>query len=675
MNFFEHQALAKKRTKRLLIYFVLAVFAIILSLHVVVCTFWYFLEPQVENAVNRYSTSRQQAAMHNPPRRDPFRVSEVYFRPAFFAWVACISTAVILLLSWARMLQLGSGGEVVAEMLGGRRIDPWTKDIDERRLLNVVEEMALASGIPVPPVYVMDQEKSINAFAAGLTIENAVVGISRGALTHLSRDELQGVVGHEFSHILSGDMRLNIRLMGIIYGIVFIAQLGVMSFYLARILALSGGGSSRDNKGGAVPIALLALGSGISLWLIGSLGQLFASMIQSAVSRQREYLADASAVQFTRNPSGIADALKKIGGFQPGSSIERPQAKEASHFFFSSIAKFGDALATHPPLPERIQRIEPGWDGKYPDTEHYIAAAAESKGGRSGKKGKKQSVADVLTNPTGVLTEPTNAISQLGQPTLEKLLVAGTLLNNTPKSAREAVRDPYAARAIVYAMLLSDKDDVCKKQLAVLAKQAEKPVYQETGKLLSELQSLDKGARLPLVELAIPALKRMTQSQFDNFRAIVNYLIEADGRVDLSEYAIRAMLLRTLDVYFSKAKHRPSNLYALKVVHKDLSVLLTILARFGSKEEDAIESAFDAGLQKLGISIPFADGMKGNVMEEFDAALQNLARLEPSLKQKVLEAAVATAAADNVILPIEASIIQAIAAAIGLPIPQFDVEK
>jgi Zn-dependent protease with chaperone function len=209
--------------------------------------------------------------------------------------------------------------------------------------------MALAAGVPMPQVYVLDQDAGINAFAAGHSPEDAAIGITRGGMTLLTRDELQGVIGHEFSHLLNGDMRLNIRIMGVLFGIVCLTVIG-------RVLLYARGG----NRGRA-PMLLL----GVALLVIGALGVLFGRLIQAALSRQREMLADASAVQFTRNPAGLAGALRKIG--RVGARIDSPHAGEVSHMFFENgLGKpvFG-WLATHPPLAERIRALDPGWDGSF----------------------------------------------------------------------------------------------------------------------------------------------------------------------------------------------------------------------------------------------------------------------------------------------------------------------
>ncbi|MFW6067881.1 MAG: M48 family metallopeptidase, partial [Myxococcota bacterium] len=328
MDFFEQQEVARRSTGRLVTLFVLAVVGLIATTYVVVAFFLGFLRAE-----------------------DGFSAAELWNWRLLVGVgggiLAVVGGAILL-----RMTQLRAGGHVVAEMLGGRRVEPNTTDPDERRLLNVVEEMAIASGTPAPPVYMMDQEPGINAFAAGHTVDDAVIGMTRGAVQQLSRDELQGVVAHEFSHILNGDMRLNIRLMGVLYGILVI---GFVGWLVLRSTFFSGARARRSRDGGGGVIAIMALG--ISLVVIGWIGSFFGKLIKAAVSRQREYLADASAVQFTRNPAGIGGALRKIAGYEHGSVMENAQAAEVGHMLFGE--GFRGLYATHPPIDDRIRRIDP----------------------------------------------------------------------------------------------------------------------------------------------------------------------------------------------------------------------------------------------------------------------------------------------------------------------------
>lgn len=341
MDFFAHQERARRKTGWLVAYFVLAVLGIIVTIYGVFA------------AVILYGESRG-GSLAGPSG---------FWNPELFSLVAVGTLVIIGLGSMYKIALLSRGGEAVATALGGRPVLPSTRALPEKILLNVVEEMALAAGTPVPPVYLLDHEAAINAFAAGTTPQNAVIGVTRGAIENLKRDELQGVIAHEFSHILNGDMRLNLRLMGILHGILVIALIG---YFLMRTGSRRVYLSSSSGKKGGNPLPLI----GLCLYIIGYIGVFFGHLIKSAVSRQREFLADSSAVQFTRYPDGIAGALKKIGGLDSGSRLQAARAEEASHMYFGNglSASFLNLLATHPPLSERIRRIQPDFNGVFAPT-------------------------------------------------------------------------------------------------------------------------------------------------------------------------------------------------------------------------------------------------------------------------------------------------------------------
>ncbi|MBK1859645.1 M48 family metallopeptidase, partial [Cerasicoccus arenae] len=337
MDFFAAQDDAHSRTKLLIVYFVLAVISIIASLYLL-CMVFYSYSSTPENQPTRW-------VLWNLPT------------------LAGVSGFVVLLVggaSLSKIAQLKGGGGVVAKSVGGRKVDPGTRDPDERKLMNVVEEMAIASGTAVPEVYLLDKEDGINGFAAGYTPDDAAIAVTRGCVQRLSRDELQGVIAHEFSHILNGDMRMNIKLMGVLFGILLISIIGE-GIMRAGFWGNVGARRDRDNKGNAIMLF------GIGVMIIGYVGVFFGRLIQSAISREREYLADASAVQFTRNPEGIGGALMRIGG--AGSTVNHHHTSETAHFFFANALKssFGGAFATHPPLDVRIKRVMPNWDGKFLD--------------------------------------------------------------------------------------------------------------------------------------------------------------------------------------------------------------------------------------------------------------------------------------------------------------------
>lgn len=346
MDFFEAQEYARKRTKYLVLLFALAVLAISISIYfVVIGSEFYFFSSK--------ASKEQGFALWQADR-------------LLYAFLGV--GLIVAGCSFSKIAALKSGGGAVARSAGGRPVNSATSDPDERKLLNIVEEMSIASGVPMPEVYVLEEE-GINGFAAGFQPADAAIAITRGCIRSLNRDELQGVVAHEFSHILNGDMRMNIRLCGVLFGILAIAVAGRVVLGFTSDAAFYSSSrrrrSSDNNSGGGIIIAVMLIS--FAIMAIGYIGVVFGRLIQSAISRQREFLADAAAVQFTRNPESIGGALKKIGGSSMRGRIQNPHAEELAHCFFANALKsnFGGAFATHPPLQERIQAIEPNWDGKF----------------------------------------------------------------------------------------------------------------------------------------------------------------------------------------------------------------------------------------------------------------------------------------------------------------------
>ena len=336
MNFFEHQQRARQRTTLAVLLFILATLAIVAATNLVVLGFVAFLST------------------------DPYLPPAGYAgwigaHPRAILWTSLITVGLVAGASLYRMATLSRGGSAVAQSLGGTLIDAGTRDPLRRQLINVVEETAIAAGVPVPQVYVLESEGGINAFAAGFSTSDAAIAVTRGTLEALTRDELQGVIAHEFSHILNGDMRLNMRLIGVSFGILVIALTGRMI-----LRGLSHTRSSSDRGGQAL---LLGLAAGVTLVAVGYIGVLFTRLIKAAVSRHREFLADASAVQFTRNPHGIAGALKKIAVSPLRATLTSAESEEIGHMLIAERRGLFDALfASHPPILDRIRTLEPSFD-------------------------------------------------------------------------------------------------------------------------------------------------------------------------------------------------------------------------------------------------------------------------------------------------------------------------
>src|SRR5271156_563338 len=435
MDFFERQDKARKKTKWLVIYFILAVAAMIFAVYIAAIVIF----SGVQLHQHRFNDEQPQFDLWNAQ---------------LFLGVALGTIAIILIGSSYKTMALAAGGSAVSEMMGARPVSSNTTDPDERKLLNVVEEMASASGVPVPQFYVMDDEDGINAFAAGHKTSDATVTVTRGCMKLLSRDELQGVIGHEFSHILNGDMRLNLRLMGIIFGILCLAIIGRVLLQTAR-----GGGRSRGQN----PLPLL----GIVLLLVGYIGVFFGRLIQAAVSRQREFLADASSVQFTRNPAGITGALKKIGGLgETGSRLSHAHAEELSHMFFGNGVSepFIGLLETHPPLADRIRAFDPNFDGKFPEVRYDENGQPPNEISKPRHFQQMPNLFGTVVGgailASGGMDEPPviksrHVLPNVGNPTPLHLEYAEKLRDSLPDSVKTAAHEPLDATALIYAMLLS----------------------------------------------------------------------------------------------------------------------------------------------------------------------------------------------------------------------------
>lgn len=645
MDFFEHQEVARRKTHVLVLYFALAVAGIVVAVYALIVGILAFAGEEGRAELGR----AEYGALWNP---------------GLFLITAVGTGSVVFLASTFKTLQLSGGGAVVARELGGRQLDVNTTDHHERRLLNLVEEMAIASGVPVPAVYVMDAEDSINAFAAGKTPSDAVIGVTRGCMTLLSRDELQGVIAHEFSHILNGDMRLNIRLMGLLFGILFLALVGEI---ILRSLPRTNVGSNRKEGAG---IALVMFVAGLGLFLIGSVGAFFANLIKASVSRQREFLADASAVQFTRNPDGIAGALKKIGGLSAGSQIANPMAKDASHLFFGNAVS-SQLFATHPPLRERIRRLLPHWDGGIEETAPLAAAP-----GTYAPSGNTVSFHFNVDNENGTLRlRPTEAIESLKTVHPEQVDLGRELHGNLPAHWLAACRSLGQAQGIVYALLLAQDDKLRSQEIDQLRRDTDEATARFAASLCGELASAHSTVKIGLLDLAIPTLRTLGREEYARFRETLHRLVESDGQVDLFEFMLLRLVTRHLDAWFEKRRPEPVRYRKLAPVLKETGILLSTLAAMSHPDDEATaEEAFAAasehlrGIYRMG---PPRFPASACGLDRIGHALDTLSETSPVLKKHLVEACSLSVMADGGVSSREAELIRATADAIGCPIPPF----
>ena len=624
MDFFQQQDKARSKTGQLVFLFIVAVLFVILSVYTAIM------------AVVIYNSSDSGTS---------------FFDPGLFFTIAGVTLAVICIGSIMKITALSKGGGYVAEGLGGELVNPGTTDPDQRKLLNVVEEMAIASGVPVPPVYLLTNEDGINAFAAGFSPNDAVIGVTRGCCQRLNRDELQGVIAHEFSHILNGDMRLNIRLIGFLGGIMVIATIGQTMLRGSHHRSY---GSRKSGKGSG-QIAFLAL----LLLVIGYAGVMIGRLIQSAVSRQREYLADASAVQFTRS-TAIAEALKKIGGLSSGSKINSPAAGEACHMFFGKA--IDSLFATHPPLADRIQRIDPAFAGDF---------ATVSTAGKLAGIGEPQPISSFETGGN-ITMSAEKAMAGIGKITPENVAYSAAILEAIPEPIKKETRDILGASAVSLALLLDRNPAEREKQLDILKKTAPAPLLRQIDIAGRHVQGIPVELRLPVLDIAIPVLRQMSPEQFADFNNHLQALIEADNKITLFEFSLQQVIRHRLETVFDGGARRVEykNITPLT---EDIISLISILARAGNTSGEA-EKAFDAAVSALPIRGKKTAMPPRVTFSNLHSALDRLSKASPGVKKAVFDACCQCVLFDGRVAVPEGELLRAVAYAMDIPVPPFLTE-
>ncbi|EMD77146.1 peptidase, M48 family [Vibrio diabolicus E0666] len=613
MNFFDHQDTARQRTGLLVFLFSLAVVTITGLVSVLSIGIYYGV------------------------------TGEHFDQETALTYVLLCFAGVLLVVAISSMVRLSAltsnGGRGVAESIGGKLISSNTLDAKHRQLLNVVEEMAIASGIPVPPVYVMQEERGINAFAAGMSIDDAVIGVTQGSLDSFTRDELQGVIAHEFSHILNGDMRLNTRLIGVLFGITCIAHFGHLVLDNTHHTSRVSRSSSDSDKGFAV-IMLIA----IICLVLGWIGTLFGSMIKAAISRQREFLADASAVQFTRNDQGIAGALKKIGSHIAGSSLNTKASDEMSHMMFgqSKLSGFSGLFATHPPLEERIRRIEPGWDGSFSQSLHRPTTSFEN-----------DNVSGFSSGTSTQPEKPTTAeLSEVGQ----------QLLNQLPSELVDIAREPYSARFIAFALIFDGSElqrEMIKSHIPNVSQ----------AQLLPWLDyDLPLHLRFPLLELSIPALKSLSEGQKNRLCQVLRELSQTDDHYSLAEWCVINLLEKQLLESYGCTKQFQS----LKQLKESVFWLLRELAWVSHSQPEDAQRAFSSALTCLGFND--AELQPANKNWGLNrAALELLLQLKPKTRRLFVKACRLAIESDGKVTVAEGELYRVIACFLEVPEPPLTV--
>ncbi len=651
MDFFSQQDQARKRTSHLVLLFLVALTVLTVLVNLVVAAALWGID---EHTVGQYQNVT--AAAERGYMADTLGL---FAYISWQQWLA-ISAAVVAVVGGASLfkwLSLKGGGQRVAEMLGGRLAATNTDNFYQRRLLNVVEEMAIAAGMPVPPVYILPDD-SINAFAAGYQPSDAVIGVTRGAIEKLSREQLQGVIAHEFSHILNGDMRLNIRLMAILFGILFIGLIG--RFVLDSALH-SRSRSSKENN----TLPLWAVG--IALIVIGYSGVFFGNLIKAAVSRQREFLADASAVQFTRNPEGIAEALKVIG-HGSGSEISSSEREETAHLFFGQAVpwRFG-WFHTHPPLEERIRRLDKQWDGRFlPPQSPEAATAADPELAQSSNLAETVGMV-----AAAVVAANTSAGSQASSADVTEPESPTTTPAQTPSTAlQDAARDPYTARALIYSLLLAAPTaKEYEQQLELVRQHQGQDLYRWLLRLHQAAQALPRQHHLPLVETAIPALKQLSASQYQAFRTTLVKLAKADGSIDIFEWCLYRLILQYLEPVHGDVSPVKARYGRIDKIKESTAVVLSYLAHYGHDNEQAVQHAFAQGCQAAGVELSLQP--KPTQLNPLNQALVQLQQAYPHVKARIIKALVACAEADQQLLDVELDLVRTLAALLETPAPEL----
>ncbi|HAV1365277.1 TPA: M48 family metallopeptidase [Vibrio parahaemolyticus] len=615
MDFFHHQDTARQRTGLLVMLFTLAVLAItgLVSVISIGIYFYFTGEPFTTQSIISY---------------------------CLLSFVGVLT--VVSISSFIRLSELNAnGGRGVAESIGGKLISTDTSNAKHRQLLNVVEEMSIASGIPVPPVYVMAEEHGINAFAAGMSIDDAVIGVTQGALDAFSRDELQGVIAHEFSHILNGDMRLNTRLIGALFGITCIAYFGHLILDNSNSTRHVSRSSSDSNKGFAV-IILIA----IVCLVLGWLGTLFGNMIKAAISRQREFLADASAVQFTRNDQGIAGALKKIGSNVQGSTLNTKASDEMSHMMFgqSKLSGFSGLFATHPPLDERIRRIEPNWDGIYAQHSHAQNTAFDNE--------QVSGFAVGGGSPASQSASPSEQLSETGQ----------QLISQLPPELVDIAREPYSARFIAFALIF-DGSDIQREMIKSYV-----PLASQSTLLPWLDYDLPLHLRFPLLELALPALKSLSEAQKISLCKVLRELSETDNQYSLAEWCVINLLEKQLLASFGFIKQHKT----LKQLEESVFWLLRELAWVSHSQADKAQRAYHCALAHLGFPEVKLEPANSN-WHLSRAALELLLQLKPKDRRMFVKACRIAIESDGEITVAEGELYRVIACFLEVPEPPLTI--
>ncbi len=638
MNFFEQQKQARKESKVLWGLFLMAVVAIIVAVNLAAVIGLEIYSAQNHSEYSSYGNFDNSYSSGEPTHTEKVLLT--------CSLATLITLAIVFLGSLFKTsaLRLGGGG-YVAKALGGRRIEMDTTDPQEKRLVNVVEEMAIASGTNVPSIWVMDHESGINAFAAGYAPSEAAVCVSQGCLNELTRDELQGVVAHEFSHIFNGDMRANIRMLGLLHGILVI---GLTGYWAVRLLGHSrprSSSSSNNKRDNAAAVLLAVMIVGVLLIIIGYIGVFFGRLIKASLSRTREYLADASAVQFTRNPNGIAGALAKIH-HGSGSVLGSSSREQFSHFFFADgVGFFMPFFETHPPLPKRLSRILPNWEQVFEKDKIKPAPSAPP-------------LQKMANHPSG------RVLDSIGRTAWDQVAYAKELLDGMPSLIHKLSAVPQGAKLLMVA-LLNVEHAALPAALGGLAAEFPSEALKDAHQ---RLRDMGEKNWFPVANLCMPAIQRLSASDRKAFSELCNDIVHMDGKTTTFEASILSILQRSLATPNQKRKVSHAS---LSQVRPQLFSLAAILASETSSDEQACYDAFRKGLEHAHLPGYIPERLPQVTAEALPQLLRRLAQTSPEIKEVTMSLLVEVIKADGKATDKEKEILRTVAATLECPLPPF----
>lgn len=657
MNFWARQAAAKKRGKILfLVFFLTLMFCALVPYALIYSGISFCQCFPIRDSALFYNKLLDGFKFWNQP---------VFYFTAFVIGFPIIGGALIQQLRLAR-----DSGRIVAEMLQGTLVPPSAHGFYQRRLYNIVEEMAIASGVPIPRVYLLNDEAGINALVAGRNSHDAVLCVTRGACELLKRPELQGVIAHEFSHLLNGDMAFHTTMLGTMHGF-------FISIKTSKKLDIAEGGSGyffRDILLMVMQVIALVLLIPLWLWLYGMIFGAVGKMLKAAFSRSREYLADACAVQFTRYPQGLANAMKKVGGLAKWQVIRHSSNVELSHFFFTDGTPpplMFNLFPSHPPLKKRIALLDEQFKGVFPEID---------------RKKMKEQIRELKEEinqpeniiPAGIILDCDiprqlrieSLVNRFGTFNSNDLEQSAKMLRIIPQELYGMTKTPETAMGLIYA-LLTDREDkrVYKAQVEILEQVTENIIqaHNKAFKLISENDYF----HMLLVELSIPALRSISPKNYDAFRTICRHLILVDNKFTMLEYALTTAFSVILDPFFGMAEKQETQIADIRQQSQEFSMILSMLAWCGAEGQQDAKQAFSAGCKALPwdeIKLEFKS-LQPFEPDKITLAIRNLSRQPPNRKKHIIEACLVTIGADAIIKPVEWDILRAFSMMLDSPLP------